>query len=57
MTNKKKSLHERLHSERQPAKKKYLVRVVETKEAEQEIKQFDRQEAIDENIKTTSRPD
>lgn len=55
MKNRKKSSHENL--ENKSYKKKYLVRIVETKEAEEEIKQYDREELIDENRKTVSRPD
>jgi hypothetical protein len=43
--NKKKSLHENL--ENKSFKKKYLERIVETKEAEKEIKDFDRLENIE----------
>jgi hypothetical protein len=50
--NKKKSLHENL--ENKSFKKKYLERIVETKEAEKEIKDYDREELIEQDNK---RPD
>lgn len=55
MTNKKKSLNEALNVNR--SKKKYRVRLAETKEAENEIKEFDRYENIpdNENRKTNRR--
>jgi hypothetical protein len=53
--NKKKSLHENL--ENKSFKKKYLERIVETKEAEKEIKDFDRQESVDREPDSYIKPD
>ncbi len=56
MKNKKKTLHEPSNDNR--SKKKYKVRMYETKEAEEQIKQFDRYAPIEdrenEDYKTIS---